>query len=171
MTGRQNQNGQSLSCHDCREGLQDYLDGTLEKKRSLMFFLHLRDCPECQDEHDRLQGLYDMLQSLPDHPVPDGFDTAILASVPYEAYRAMEPLRRERVAVYLEEEFLPAWVRSAVTRFGGVGVAAAALGSMYLFDGPGYLAAVAIAAVLPQVVYSLQGLGRRLTLRQRRAEG
>ena len=146
MKGHTNAKGQPLGCHECREGLQDYLDGTLDKQQSLRFFLHLRECPGCQDEHDRLHGLYEMLETLPDHPVPEGLDEAILASVPYEAYRQMEPIRRERIAVFLEEEFLPAWMRSPATRLTGLGVAAVSVASILFLDGPGILSAVAGAA-------------------------
>jgi anti-sigma factor RsiW len=160
-----------LDCRECHEGLQDYLDGTLDKQVSLRFFLHMRECSGCQEEHDRLQGLYEMLQSLPDHAVPEGFDEAILASVPYEAYRAMEPLRRERVPVYLEEEFLPAWVRSPVTRVAGLGAALASVIAIAALDASSVLSAVIAVGVVPQVLVSLQGLGRRVSLKQSRAEG
>ncbi|MBU8870855.1 MAG: zf-HC2 domain-containing protein [Gemmatimonadales bacterium] len=171
MRDHHNAKGQPLGCHECSEGLQDYLDGTLDKQQSLRIFLHLRECPGCQAEHDRLHGLFEMLETMPDHPLPEGFDEAILASVPYDSYRQMEPIRRERVAVFLEEEFLPAWVRSPVTRLTGVGVAAVSVASIMFLDGAGLLFAVAAIGVAPQVVVSLQGMGRRLSLNQRRAEG
>lgn len=169
-TGENKDREEVLGCSECRDGLQDYLDGTLDKQISLRFFLHMRECVSCRDEHDRVQGLYEMLQSLPDHPVPEGFDEAILASVPYEAYRAMEPLRRERVPVYFEEEFLPGWVRSPVTRSAGIGAAAVAVVAMFVLGAQNALWGVAAAGIAPQVVVSLQGLGRRLTLRQRQVE-
>ncbi len=172
MRDHHNANDEPLGCQDCREGLQDYLDGALDKKQSLRFFLHLRECLECQQEHERLQGLYEMLETLPDHSVPEGFDDAILASIPYDAYREMEAIRRPRVAVFLEEEFLPAWVRSPVTRMTGLAVAAVSVTSILFLDGAGIISVVAAAVgVAPQVVVSLQGMGRRLSLNQSRAEG
>ena len=48
MNGKNNKPDQALACDDCRAGLQEYLDGTLEKPESLRFFLHLRDCAGCQ---------------------------------------------------------------------------------------------------------------------------
>lgn len=170
MKDRNKAEGQPLGCPECREGLQDYLDGTLEKQRSLLFFLHLRECRECRREQEQLQHLYDLLQSLPDHPVPEGFDEPILAAVPYEAYRAMEPLRRERVPVFLEEEFLPAWVRSALTRWTGVAVAAAGLAAVRLLGAPDWAAPVGMLGLVPWALVLLQGLGRRATLAQRRTE-
>lgn len=170
MTDPTNRKAQPLDCRDCREGLQEYLDGTLEKQVSLRFFLHLRECADCRTEHDRLQELYEMLRVLPDHPVPAGFDEAILASVPYEAYRAMEPIRRERVPVYFEKEFLPAWIRSPITRLAGLGVTVVSLGVIALLDGPSTLAAAAVAGAIPEAVVQLQGLGRRVAIRQHRTE-
>lgn len=160
----------SLGCLECREGLQDYLDGTLEKQRSLLFFLHLRECDECRREQEQLQHLYDLLQSLPDHPVPEAFDEPILASVPYAAYRAMEPLRRQRVPVFLEEEFLPAWVRSKVTRWGGVALAGAGLAASRWVGVPVWTAPACALGLVPEALVLLQGIGRRATLALRRSE-
>ena len=159
-----------LGCRECVDGLQDYLDGTLEKTRSLQFFLHLRECPQCQAEHDAMQVLFGMLDSLPDHEVPADFDTRILASVPYEAYRAMEPIRRERVPVYLAEEFLPAYVRSPVTRIVGV---AAAIGGVALgrLLGLEMVSAISLLGLAPELLVRLQGMGRRAALAVRRSEG
>lgn len=171
MKDRIKSEDQPLGCPECRQGLQDYLDGTLEKQRSLLFFLHLRECDSCRAESDQLQHLYDLLQDLPEHPVPEGFDEPILASVPYEAYRAMEPLRRERVPVFLEEEFLPAWIRNPATRWGGIAVAVAGLAAVRWLDVPGAVALICALAVVPEALVLLQGVGRRATLALRRSEG
>jgi len=170
MNGKNNRVGQALTCGQCREGLQEYLDGTLEKPESLRFFLHLRDCADCSQEHDRLQGLFRMLDSLPDHEVPADFDQEVLASVPYAAYQAMEPLRRERVPVFLEDAFLPRFVRSRLTRLVGFGVAAVAAALALSGDGSAVLPALTVAGLLPEMVVRLQGLGRRALETARRAE-
>ena len=170
MNGKNHKTDQALSCRECRVGLQEYLDGTLEKPESLRFFLHLRDCAECHQEHYRLQGLFRMLDSLPDHEVPADFDRAVLASVPYAAYRAMEPLRRERVPIFLEEAFLPRFVRSRLTRLVGFGVATVAAALALRGDGSAVLPILAVAGLLPEIVVRLQGLGRRALETARRAE-
>ncbi|MFT5232258.1 MAG: anti-sigma factor RsiW [Candidatus Krumholzibacteriia bacterium] len=162
--------GQSLSCTDCQTGLQGYLDGTLEKKQSLRFFLHLRDCEACEQSHVELKSLFAMLDNLPQHEVPADFNDAILASVPYASYLAMEPLRRQRVPVYLEEHFLPAAVRSRVTRWAGLGLSAAAVSAMIVWDGPAWTPAAVIAGVIPELLVQMQGLGRRV-IALGRAEG
>ena len=170
MYGKNNRPDLPLTCEGCREGLQEYLDGTLDKPESLRFFLHLRECSGCLKEHDRLQGLFQMLESLPDHEVPSDFDAAVLASVPYAAYQAMEPLRRDRVPVYLEEAFLPRFVRSPVTRLIGLGVAAAA-GAVALRSGdPAVPFAFIVAGLVPELLVRLQDLGRRALQTARRAE-
>lgn len=160
----------SLDCPECRLDLQDYLDGTLEKRRSLSVFLHLRECEACRLEHETLSVVFSRLDALPTVEAPADFDAAVLASVPYAAYKAMEPLRRERVPVFLEDTFLPAWVRSRVTRAAGLVAAAGALGAWLAGAGAAWLPGVALLGVMPEFLLRLQGVGRRL-VRVRRAEG
>lgn len=157
----------ALGCPDCRTELQDYLDGTLEKKRSLSVFLHLRDCAACRREHEALSRVFAGLDALPAREVPSGFDAVVLAAVPYAAYQAMEPLRRERVPVYLERGFLPVWLRARATRACGLAGAAGATGAWLAGAGPDWLAAVAALGVVPELLVRAQGLGRRLVGAQR----
>jgi anti-sigma factor RsiW len=171
MEGRKDNNQTPLGCGDCRSELQEYLDGTLEKTRSLAVFLHLRGCPSCQAEHDAMQALFGLLESLPAEPAPEGFDEPILAAVPLAAYRAMEPLRRDRVPVFLTEEALPGFVRAPATRVGGLVLAAAAATAVGLADAPPVLLLATAAGALPELLVRVQGLARRATLALRRAEG
>jgi len=161
--GRKETN-QPLECGPCRDSLQEYLDGTLEKTLSLQLFLHLRDCEGCQAEHDQLQSMFQLMDNLPDMPLPANFDDKILASINLEGYRAMENIRRERVPVFLEEAFLPAALRSRVTRFGGVGVSALALVANFTMGGSSYLPLVAVVGLVPELLVRLQGIGRRVVL-------
>ena len=158
------ENNQPLECGACRDSLQEYLDGTLEKSISLQLFLHLRDCEECQTEHDELQSMFQLMDSLPEVPLPADFDAKILASVNYEGYRAMESIRRERVPVFLEEAFLPALLRSRITRWGGLGVSALALVSQFTIGGSPYLPVVVAVGLVPEFLVRMQGLGRRFVL-------
>jgi len=166
MNGKEDDPGQGkaepLACSECIEGLQEYLDGTLGKQTSLRFFMHLRDCEACEAQHVALKSLFEMLDNLPSEPVPADFDDAILASVPYAAYRQMEPLRRERVPVYLTEHFLPQFVRSRVTRLVGLGFTVAVVGANTVLAGPSWLPALAVLGIVPEVLVRLQGLGRRV---------
>ena len=171
MDRNNNHSEAPLGCRDCVDGLQDYLDGTLPKTRSLQFFLHLRECSACQAEHDSLQTLFGLLESLPDHEVPAGFDAKILASVPYEAYRAMEPIRRQRVPVFLEEEFLPAFLRSPSTRLAGIGIALVGIISGQFVNGLETVSAISLLGLLPELLVRLQGVGRRAVLAVQRSEG
>ncbi len=163
--GRKETNSpQPFDCGHCLESLQEYLDGTLEKKSSLQLFLHLRECSECQLEHDRLESMFQLLESLPDHDLPADFDEKVLASVNYGGYRAMESIRQERVPVFLEEEFLPAVVRSRVTRWAGLGLSAVALALQLTWNGSPYLPLVVAAGLIPEFLVRLQGVGRRAVL-------
>ncbi len=174
MNGKENASAQQpdgpLACDDCQHGLQEYLDGTLEKKQSLRFFLHLRDCAICHEQHELMQGMFELLDSLPSHKVPADFDDAILAAVPYAAYQEMEPLRRERVPVYLEEHFLPPFVRSRLTRWSGLGLTVTAVAAAVALDGPAWWPVAAGAGIVPELLVRLQGLGRRVVA-PGRAEG
>ncbi len=161
-----NESNQPLECGTCRDSLQEYLDGTLEKKTSLQLFLHLRDCEECREQHDQLQSMFQLLDNLPDHQVPTNFDEKVLASVNLQGYRAMESIRRERVPVYLEEAFLPAVIRSRVTRYGGIGVSVLAMVAQLTLGGAPYLPVVAAIGLVPELLVRLQGIGRRAVLSQ-----
>ncbi len=161
--GRKETN-KALECGPCRESLQEYLDGTLEKKQSLSIFLHLRDCLECQAEHDQLQSMFQLMDNMPELPLPADFDDKILASINIEGYRAMEGIRQERVPVYLEEAFLPAALRSKVTRFAGIGVSALALVSQFTWADSAYLPVIVAVGLVPEMLVRLQGIGRRVVL-------
>ena len=153
-------------CMSCRDVFQDYLDGTLSKQHSLEVFLHLRDCEPCRQELAQVEQLFEMLGSL-----PPNLDEAILASVPYEAYRAMAPLRRDRVPVYLEEDFLPGSVRAGHTRVAGGMVAALMVVGLAARWLPDWTVAIAVAGALPEILLRLQRLARRLSLSGQRSEG
>jgi anti-sigma factor RsiW len=158
-------------CMSCREVFQDYLDGTLAKQRSLEVFLHLRECEACRQELAQVEQLFEMLGSLPPVEDPAELDEAILASVPYEAYRAMAPLRRDRVPVYLEEDFLPESVRAGRTRVAGGMVAALVVIGLAARWLPDWTVAIAVAGALPETLLRLQRLARKLSLSGQRSEG
>ena len=162
---------QALDCRDCRGGLQEYLDGTLAKQESLRFFLHLRGCTSCSAEHDRMKELFQMLEALPAVEAPADFDQAVLASVPYESYREMASIRQDRVPVFLAEAALPRLVRAPATRLAGLGVSLFALAASFLVEGTWYLPLAMGLGLVPEALVRLQGLGRRMVLSARRAEG
>lgn len=169
MDGRKSNQDVTLACTDVRGQLQEYLDGTLAKSDSVSVFLHLRGCGGCREEHERLQGVFAMLDELSPLPVPEDFDARILESIPLAAYREMEPLRRDRVPVYLEESYLPAWLRDARTRLAGLGVTLAAVVAVTVADqSPSLL--LAAAGALPEILVRCQGWARQATLAWRRAE-
>jgi anti-sigma factor RsiW len=173
MSGSHSRKEPHLTCDECRLGLQDYLDGTLERARSMRLFLHLRECPDCEAELEQWQHLVESLESMPARTPPTDLDDRILAAVPYDQYRAMAGLRAPRVPVFLEHEALPAWLRARATQFGGAVVAAAAIG-LRAADLAGEPAvAVAVVGLIPAAAVILQAAARRVVLagRQARQEG
>ncbi len=157
-------------CADWRARFQEYLDGDLPKEVSLRVFLHLRGCERCRRELEALKTLFQQLEGLPQAPPPADFDARVLAAVPYDSYRALEPLRRERVPVYLEEDFLPAFVRASAVRAASLGMAGLAAAGVL----PGLLPAgwlvVAAVGLLPEALVRLQRAARRAALAARRSE-
>lgn len=153
-----------LSCGECQQQLQDYLDDGLAKQESMRVFLHVRDCPGCAAELAHLQALVVQLESMPSRTPPTDFDTRVLASVPYESYRAMAGLRAPRIPVFLERESLPAWVRNPMTRLLGAVAAAGVIGldmAGVVPDGAGYMATIGL---VPQALLGLQFFGRKVAL-------
>jgi anti-sigma factor RsiW len=160
-----------LNCDGCAEYLQEYVDGNLSRDLALRVFLHVRECPACERTLAQWQEMLAALGQLPRHEPPADFDRRILATVPYASYRAMEPLRRNRVPVYLQESFLPAYVRAGAVRLGGLALAA----GIGVAVGVGQLPPLALVGVglglLPEALVRLQVLGRFVVLGLRRSEG
>lgn len=161
----------SLDCAGCADLLQEYVDGSLSRDISLRVFLHVRECGSCARSLAQWQGLVQALGQLPRVAPPADFDQRILASVPYASYRDLAPLRQDRVPVYLQESYLPAAVRAAGVRLGGLALAV----GCGLAVGAGQLPPVAMlgvgVGVLPEVLVRLQDLARRVALGLRRSEG
>ncbi len=150
------------SCTEIRTSLQDYLDGTLPRKASMALFLHMRECTGCSKELKEMERLYGLLGGLSPVAPPEDFDARILESVPYAAYQAMEPLRRERMPVILEEAALPVFVRARGTRaVGGVLTALTAIGLATDALTGGWVALM-VAGALPEVLVRLQSASRRI---------
>jgi len=142
--------------------MQDYLDQTQSRRDGTRLFLHMRECDECQRELEDMKSLFGALSAMPDIAPPEDFDARILRSVPYEAYRAMEPIRRERVPVLLEDDALPAFLRSGATR--SVGLIAAAIAATTIMTGhlPGAGAGLVLIGLMPEGLVRLQQLARRI---------
>lgn len=162
MSGQHSGQAPHLSCGECQERLQDYLDQGLARSESMRVYLHVQDCQDCTARLAELELLVSQLEDLPERPVPDDFDARILASVPYESYRAMAQLRAPRVPVFLEREALPAWILSPVNRFGGLIVAAGVVGAILADVADPRLAIAAGAAVVPQTLVWAQALARQV---------
>jgi anti-sigma factor RsiW len=164
------QHSHSDICRRNQELFQDYLDGALPKTQSLELFLHLRECQKCDAALAELKQVIELLDGLPPAKLPENFDERILASVPYEAYREMEPLRRDRIPVYLEEDFLPAFLRAASTRISGAVVAVAVAAGLAASWLPDPAIVVVIGGLIPEGVVRLQQAARKFSLVSQRTE-
>jgi anti-sigma factor RsiW len=161
MDGNLKQPDRPDVCRVLRADFQAYVDGDLARTRALEVFLHARDCRDCAAELAAVKELFAHLDALPPVAVPADFDARVLAAVPYAAYRAMEPLRRERVPVFLEENFLPAPLRAPLVR--GAGVALAVVTGAGLLSGrwPDLAVVALLGGLLPEAIVRLQRLARR----------
>ncbi|MHB8078124.1 MAG: anti-sigma factor family protein [Candidatus Krumholzibacteriia bacterium] len=157
-------------CRAFRADFQAYVDGGLTRERSLELFLHARDCRECAAELAAVKALFARLDALPPVAPPADFEARILASVPYAAYRAMEPLRRERVPVYLEENFLPAPLRAPLVRAAGVALAVVTGAGLLGGRWPDIAVVGLLVGLLPEAAVRLQRLARRRYGRVERSE-
>lgn len=149
-------------CTETRTRLQDYLDGALPRKASMKLFLHIRECNGCSRELEEMERLYGLLGGLSPIEPPADFDARILETVPLEAYRAMEPLRRERMPVILDEEALPAFVRARGTRAAGGLIAVLSAVGLATHALPEGWAILAIAGALPEALVRIQDASRRI---------
>lgn len=149
------------TCRALRADFQAYVDGDLARERSLEVFLHARECRECAAELAAVKHLFAQLKALPPLSAPADFDARVLAAVPYAAYRAMEPLRRERVPVFLEETFLPAPLRAPLVRAGGLALAAVAGAGLLSGSLPDLAIVGLLGGLLPESLVRLQRLVRR----------
>jgi len=160
----------TVLCADFREQIQEYLDGSLPKSRSLELFLHLRVCATCQAQLEEMKRIFHLLDTLPAAEIPADFNEKVLSAVPYQGYKEMAPLRRERVPVFLEEEFLPAVVRAVPFRLSGMTLAIVATAGLVSAWLPDSVSLVVVAGVLPEALVRLQRIARRLTVALRRSE-
>ncbi len=171
MKEHTHEDSQPMDCRGCAEHVQSYVDGDLSRDLALRVFLHVRECPGCEAKLAQWQGMVQALGQLPRHEPPADFDREILAAVPYASYRDLAPLRRDRVPVYLQESFLPAYVRAGAVRLAGLTLAVAC----GLAVGYGQLPPLALIGtglgVLPEALVRLQYLARSMVLGVRRAEG
>jgi anti-sigma factor RsiW len=166
-----NRTGSSDRCREFGDRFQEYLDGTLPKQDSLALFLHVRECQTCHEQLEETRQVFRLLEALPPVPIPDEFNEKILSSVPYHVYKAMAPLRQERLPVFLEEEFLPAPVRAPATRAAGGVLAALTAGGVAISVLPAAATLAVVVGLLPEALVRLQAAARRLTLAVQKSHG
>ena len=164
MNGGIDMTGRSDRCQEYMGRFQEYLDGTMPKQVSLELFLHVRECRTCREYLEETKQVFQLLDSLPQIPVPARFNEKILSAVPYQTYKEMAPLRQERLPVFLEEGFLPAPVRSATTRIAGGSLALFAAGGMAFAWLPTAATVIVVTGLLPEILVRLQSAARHLVL-------
>ena len=69
---------ESVTCHDVREGLTEYLDGALPPVKRQGYERHLAGCAACRALLDELGVTLDALASLPREPMPPEMKRTLL---------------------------------------------------------------------------------------------
>ena len=72
--------------------------------------------------------------------------------------------------MFLEESYLPAWLRDARIRLAGLSVTLASVVAVTAMDLPQPLLLAAAAGAVPEILVRCQGWARQATLAWRRAE-
>ncbi len=67
-----------MNCHRCKELMWAYLSQELDKEEAVFVAAHLKDCPDCQEETEKLQELMDSLSNLPEEDLPEGYHTELI---------------------------------------------------------------------------------------------
>ncbi|MDR1134836.1 MAG: zf-HC2 domain-containing protein [Clostridiales Family XIII bacterium] len=81
-----------MSCDKTRELLSLYIDGMLDKEQSDGIKRHIDVCGECRDEYVKLKEMIELIRSIPEEPVPQGFDARLRAALD----RAAKPEAKKR---------------------------------------------------------------------------
>jgi hypothetical protein len=66
-----------MDCQQCRERLQEYLDGTLDADEQALVTVHVASCEACRRELDELRKVATLVGSLDEVPEPAGFLQAV----------------------------------------------------------------------------------------------
>ncbi|WP_304509482.1 zf-HC2 domain-containing protein [Anaerotignum sp.] len=67
-----------MSCNRCKGLLWQYLAGELTKEDADFVAEHLKICTSCQEEAVQLQKIMDLLKSLPDEELPQGYHEELM---------------------------------------------------------------------------------------------
>ncbi len=88
-----------MTCQQAEPLLARAADGTLDAERGTVLDRHLDGCADCRDALGAQRAVRERLAARPAAPVPLGFATRVMATLPDTSRRAWErPARREPAA-------------------------------------------------------------------------
>jgi len=70
-----------MECRVVRNMLSEYIDDELVQEQEGRIDLHLRDCPACREEFEKLLAVHGLFASAERFPAPHGFSTRIMANL------------------------------------------------------------------------------------------
>lgn len=74
-----------MKCEECRELLWAYLEQELQSEKLMELEAHLAECADCRRELEMQQEVMEMLQSLPDEELPEGYHQELMQKLWAEA--------------------------------------------------------------------------------------
>ena len=87
-----------MHCDRAQALMDRYVNEGFPPDERESFEIHLRGCPDCQQQLAKLQRLLAVLQSVPSPPVPQGFVDRVMARAQCEV-RAPQPSSRAQPAL------------------------------------------------------------------------
>jgi hypothetical protein len=77
-----------MNCPDIQENLALYADGSLEGPKERQVREHLKDCVSCREELGAFRAMLNLVQAVPEPPVPSGLHWHIMKGIQAERRRA-----------------------------------------------------------------------------------
>lgn len=74
-----------MKCEECRELLWAYMEQELQSEKLMELEAHLAECADCRRELEMQQEVMEVLQSLPDEELPEGYHQELMQKLRAEA--------------------------------------------------------------------------------------
>ncbi len=76
-----------MICQECQKLLWDDIEGSTTKEQKQQIQEHLRTCHACQQEKKILSQMHDILHTMPQEDLPEGYHTRLMAKINAEAQK------------------------------------------------------------------------------------
>lgn len=87
-----------MNCEKAKELLSLYIDGILDENERTLLEKHLKQCPDCMEEHDKLVAAINALNKLEELEPPDTLKGSIMKKVKQQPPKATFFIKRNWIA-------------------------------------------------------------------------